>query len=114
VRITTELADAVEPVEGQTYIVTAVEEIKTAVQTFAGLRVSLEPEKRKKDDENDYATMLWSRDVAGIRSKLGAFISAFLEFFDDEEKAMETDNWKGHKVRIVSWKSKDREIQVLE
>jgi hypothetical protein len=114
VRIKTELAESVEPVEGQTYTITAVEQATTAVRQYGAIRIGLEPEKRKKDDEDDYATMLWSRDVAGIRSKLGAFISAFLEFFDDEEKAMETDNWKGHKIRIVSWKDKDREITVLE
>jgi len=113
-RIKTELAQGVEPEEGKVYTITGVEERTTAVQGFKGLRVLLEPDKRKEGDDDQYATMLWSREEAGVKSKLGAFISGFLDFLQDEDMAFETDNWKNHKVRIVSWQPRKREITVLE
>lgn len=113
-RIKTELAQGVEPNEGAVYVITAVEERTTAVSGYKGIRVSLEPEKRKEGDDDIYATMLWSREEAGVKSKLGSFISAFLDFLGDEDMAFDTDNWAKHKIRIISWKAKAREITVLE
>jgi len=113
-KITTELAEGVEPTEGHTYFVTEVEETKTAVQGFSGYRVGLEPTKRKADDDGKYATMLWKREQAGITSKLGSFMAAFLDFYGDEDKAFDTDNWIGCTVRIVKWAPKQREVEVTE
>lgn len=113
-RIESALAKGVEPKEGQVYIIIDVKETTTAVQGFKGYRVKLDPEKRKKGDEDEYATMLWAREEAGIKSKLGAFMAGFLDFYGDEDKAFDTDNWLKHKVRIMSWKQRDRDIDVLE
>ena len=112
-KIKATLATGQEPAEGQVYKILSVEEVKTAVQGYAAYRVSLEPEKRKTDDTNTYATMLWSREAAGVRSKLGAFLAAFLDFTGDEDAAADTDNWLEHTIRFVKWQPRDREIQVL-
>lgn len=107
----TQLATAVEPKEG-TYKIVEVEEVKTAVQGFSGIRVKMN--STKKGDETSYATMLWSRAEASQTSKLGSFLKAFADFFKSEDDAMETDNWVGHTIRINSWASKKREVEVLE
>ena len=112
-KIKATLATGQEPTEGQVYRITSVKEVKTAVQGYAAYRVSLEPEKRKTDDTNVYASMLWSREAAGIKSKLGAFLAAFLDFTGDEDAAADTDNWLNHTIRIIKWQPKDRQIQVL-
>jgi len=108
----TEIAKAVEPVEG-TYKVMSTDEVKTAVQSFNGVRVKLQSQKKGEEDI-EYATMLWMREVAGVKSKLGAFLDAFTEFLDDEDEALDTKNWIGHIIRIVSWKQKAREVKVVE
>lgn len=113
-RIKAELAEGVEPTEGYTYFITEVEETKTAVQGFNGYRVGLEPTTRKKDDDNKYATMLWSREQAGVASKLGSFMAAFLDHYGDEDTAFDTDNWIGCTVRIVKWAPRNREIEIIE
>ena len=113
-RIKTTLAEAIEPKEGRTYVVTEVEERKTDVQGFVGQRVKFEPTERKADDDEDYATMLWSREEAGVKSKLGSFMAAFLDYLGDEDLAFETDNWVGCTIRIVKWQPRDREIEVIE
>lgn len=113
-RIKAELAEAVEPQDGRTYVVTEVDETKTAVQGFDAYRVKLEPTKRKADDDKDYATMLWAREEAGVTSKLGSFMAAFLDHYGDEDVAFDTDNWLGCTIRIVSWKPRAREVEVIE
>jgi len=113
-RIKTELAEGVEPVEGYTYTITSVEERKTAVQGFQGHRIMLEPTKRKEKDDSVYATMLWSREEAGVASKLGSFMAAFLDFYGDEDTAFDTDNWVGATVRIVKWAPRSRAVEVIE
>lgn len=64
-----ELAKSEEPSEGQTYIVLETEEVKTQVQAFSGLRVSLEPttdkeKKRLADEGKTVASMLWIADAS--------------------------------------------------
>lgn len=114
-RIKSELAEGVEPEEGRTYAITEVEVgQKTEVQGFVGHRVQLEPTKRKKDDENVYATMLWDREQAGVKSKLGSFLAGFLDFYGDEDIAFNTDNWIGCVIRVVKWAARDREIEIIE
>ena len=114
-RIKAELAEGVEPIVGHTYRITEVlTEQKTAVQGFVGHRVSFEPTTRKKDDDSVYATMLWHREMAGVLSKLGSFMSAFLIFYGDEDVAFDTDNWIDCVVRIVKWAPRNREIEVVE
>lgn len=113
-RIKAQLAEAVEPESGYTYSITEVDETKTAVQGFDAYRVKLEPTSRKKDDDKEYATMLWSREEAGITSKLGSFMAAFLDFYGDEDIAFDTDNWLGTTIRLVKWAPRDRAVEVIE
>lgn len=107
-----ELAKAVEPEEGKSYTIVGVEEVKTAVQGFNGIRVQLKSSNPK--DDKQYATMLWMRETAGIRSKLGAFLDAFTNFLGDEDDALNTDNWLDHEIRIITWKPRAREIAVIK
>ncbi|MBA7690389.1 hypothetical protein ES703_98915 [subsurface metagenome] len=113
------LVNSEEPKDGQSYIITATEETKTAVQAFVAIRVTLTPtgakeKKRLKEADTDCVSMLWMRDEAGERSKLGAFLSAFTSFLGDEDEALDTDNWIKHEIRIISWKPKAREIVVIQ
>lgn len=113
-RIKATLAEGVEPKEGHTYTVTEAEETKTAVQGFDAHRIKFEPTERKADDEDEYASMLWTREEAGARSKLGSFMAAFLEHYGDEDIAFDTDNWIGCVVRIVKWADKNRVVEVIQ
>jgi len=108
------LAESIEPYEGGTFKITAVEEVKTAVQGYSGIRVVMQSTKKGEEDK-EFATMLWLRERAGASSKLGAFIAAFKDFYGgDEEAAYDTDNWINHVVRFVSWKPREREIRIIE
>jgi len=114
-----ELAKAEEPKEGLSYIVAGSEEVKTSVQGFSGIRVNLDPvdakeKKRLEEEHKEVAAMLWMREVAGTKSKLGAFLDAFTQHFGDEDEALNTENWIGKKIRIVSWKPRAREVAVLD
>lgn len=108
----TKLVSAIEPEEGGTYEIITAEEIKTAVQAFGGIRVQMK--SMKQGDDQEYATMLWMRPEASRTSKLGAFLAAFTKALDDEEAALDTDNWLEHKIRIISWKPKAREVLVID
>ena len=112
-KLNVRLATGVEPREGGRYTITAVEEVTTAVRGYKGLRVSMKNATDKNDTET-YTTMLWLRETAGLRSKLGAFIAAFTKFLGDEEKALDPDNWIGHTIYVVSWQERNREIRVVE
>jgi len=113
-KLKAQLAKGVEPVEGTAYKVTDVKLVKTAVQGFNGYRVSMEPTRRPKDDDNEYATMLWAREEAGQSSKLGSFMAAFLSHYGDEDLAFDTDNWVGATVLIRKWQPKNRAVEVVE
>ena len=110
----TTLAKGVEPIAGQAYKVLAIDEVKTAVSGFNGYRVKLEPTRRKEEDEKEYASMLWKREEAGISSKLGSFMAAFLEHYGDEDVAFDTDSWIGSTTLIKKWEPRDRAIEVVE
>ena len=112
VKIDTKLAVSHEIEEGKSYIIEDVELVRTLVRGYNGYRVVMR--SINKQDKNTYATMLWNRDIASASSKLGAFLSAFIEFFGDPDKAYETDNWKGHVIKVVSWQPRRREIKVLQ
>jgi DNA repair ATPase RecN len=113
VKLKTQVADNIEPQEGEKYTIVSAKADTTSVQQFTGIRVEFEPLKRKPLDEEQYATMLWTRETAGKFSKLGAFIKAFTEFFgEDEEQAKDTDNWIGHIITIDTWREKKRHINV--
>lgn len=68
-----------------------------------------------ESDENEYTSMLWEAEVVSQTSKLGSFMTAFRDFYkQDDEKADNTDNWVGHEVRINSWVRGNREVRVTE
>ena len=73
--------------------------VKTAVQGYSGVRVTL-----VADSGEEYAEMLWKRGEVGPYSKLGAFIIKL---------GKNTDTWIGQRIRVVEWKEKRREITVL-
>lgn len=89
-----------EPLEGRTYTITGVEMFTSKVQSYKGLRVTM-----VDDPGNMVVAPLWLRDEAGQRSKLGAFITAL---------GANTDNWINKKIKFLSWRPKDREIQVVQ
>lgn len=109
-KINVQLAEpTIEPKEKQTYKITKAEEITTQKEEYKAIRVSL----KQKDEETEYATMLWISDTIPSNSKLGCFIDAFNSFYKDNEKGYDTDNWLNHEVRFISWVRKDRQIEVI-
>ena len=116
VKIKSDVVEAIEPAEGQTYIIEAVDEIKTNVQSYNGLRVSMTDLREIKTDiskRTRYTTMLWLRDEASQNSKLGSFLQAFKDYLGDGEEYQDTDNWIENKVKFIKWQNKSREIKVL-
>jgi hypothetical protein len=90
-----------EPEEGKVYRIESVEYVETPLQGLKGWRVTL----RDVSTGTMHATMLWKRERVGSKSKLGCFIAVL---------GNQTDNWTGKTVRFVSWKPKDRKIQLAE
>lgn len=84
----------------KTYIILTVEPFTSEVQTFAGLRVTLDG---GKDDL--LAIPLWMRETVGRKSKCGAFLVAL---------GRNLDSWVGKKIQFVKWQPKDREIKVVK
>lgn len=91
---------------------------------FKGLVIELTPEKITEENKKvQYRITAWfgQNDTVGTKSKLGAFISAFTDYFKNEtkdtdkalEKAQDTNNWLKHMIKIVSWKEKNREVKVV-
>ena len=89
-----------EPEEGKEYKIVSAELVTTAVQGFKGVRVILED-----DEGNQYATMLWLRERVGSTSKLGAFIAVL---------GRNTDDWIGKRIRIVRWRHRSRQVEVVQ
>ena len=101
VKIKTQVIVRREPSETLEYEIVNVEEVVTAVRGLHGLRVTL---KELKTNQT-FATMLWLRETVGEHSKLGAFVKALGD---------DTDKWIGKKIRIVSWKPRQREIELVQ
>lgn len=116
VKLKTTLINEKEPNEGNEYVITTTEEIITAVSGFKGLKVSMKSVNEKDVDEEGkptkYATILWTRESAGLMSKLGAFLGAFSVYL--EKGAEETENWVGHTIGFLQWQPKRREIEVTQ
>jgi len=101
VKLKTEIAESQpEPKEGTIYTIGECELITTQVRSYKGLRVAM-----KAEDGTEVVTVLWMRDVAGEKSKLGSFISALGD---------DTDAWEGKKIRFVAWREGNRKIEVLQ
>lgn len=97
--------------ESETYIIQTAKEVTTEKSKYRAIKVTLK--STNANDENEYATMLWISDTIPSNSKLGSFIDAFNGFYKDGEKGYNTDNWLNHRVKIKTWRQKNREIEVL-
>jgi len=97
--------------ESETYIIKTVKEIITEKSKYEAFKVTLK--STNANDENEYATMLWKSDTIPSNSKLGSFIDAFNVFLRDENAGYDTDNWLNHKIRVKTWRNKNREIEVI-
>jgi len=98
-------------IESETYIIKTVKEITTEKSKYEAYKVTLKSTNAK--DENEYATMLWKSDTIPSNSKLGSFIDAFNVFLKDDNAGYDTDNWLNHKIRVKTWRQKNREIEVI-
>jgi hypothetical protein len=85
--------------EGLVGTIIRAEKVKTQRMGYEGIRVVVQDEKG-----NQYGEMLWIREQVGTRTKLGTFIVAL---------GNDTRKWLMKKIRVISWKPKDRAIEVL-
>jgi len=97
--------------ESETYIIMKAEEIVTDKSKYEAIKVTLK--STNSNDENEYATMLWQSDTIPSNSKLGSFIDAFNAFLKDDDAGYDTDNWLNHKIKVKTWRNKQREIEVI-
>jgi hypothetical protein len=128
VKINQGLSNFAEPEEGEKYEIINVSNANA--KGYKGLTIEFAPEKQTEQNKKiNYRVTAWfgQNETVGTKSKLGAFINAFTDYFETEEdskgvpqstdKALEmaqnTDNWLNHIVKIVSWKNKSREIKVI-
>ena len=124
VKINQGLSDFQEIEESEQYQIVNVTE--NTSKGFKGLSIEFKPKKQTSDNEKiKYRVTAWlgQNDTVGTRSKLGAFISAFTDYFEMQaeiplttqeaiNKAQDTENWKGHYIKVISWRAKNREIKV--
>ena len=97
---------------------------------FKGISIEFLPKKQTEENKKiKYRVTAWlgQNDTVGTRSKLGAFISAFTDYFETKtdinnvpydtdtaiKMAQDTDKWLSHFVKIISWKNKNREIKII-
>ena len=99
-----------QPKEGENYNIVEVKEIEVETRggNYPALRVLMK--SVNKEDKLAYSVSLWLSDTTGSRSKLGSFIDAFSGKVND---ASETEDWLGHTVKFIKWRTKDREIEVI-
>lgn len=97
--------------ESETYIIVDAKKVTTEKSKYEAIKVTLKSTNEK--DENEYATMLWQSETIPSNSKLGSFIDAFNVFLKDDNAGYDTDNWLNHKIRVKTWRNKNREIEVI-
>lgn len=97
--------------ENGKYEIVSVKDFKSP-QNQIGLKVILK--SLNENDTQKYSCILWTRDNAGIKSKIGAFIVA-LSGIDAEgtPQKTDTDEWIGEQILVNIWKEKDRKITVI-
>jgi hypothetical protein len=101
-KIKVEIAESLpEPVEGHIYVIGEAELFTSAVRGYKGLRVPM----KDVDGNDEVVAALWMREVAGEKSKLGAFISVLGD---------DTDSWTGKKIQVVAWRQGNRKIGVVQ
>lgn len=97
--------------ESETYIIQSVEEVVTDKSKYEAYKVTLK--STNANDKDEYATMLWKSETIPSNSKLGSFIDAFNVFMKDDNAGYDTDNWLNHKIKVKTWRQKQREIEVI-
>jgi len=96
-----EMADEIPGVkEGKTYFITTVEQFTSQVRNYKGLRITLKDTKG-----NEAVEALWLRSPVGAQSKLGSFMTKL---------GKDTDTWINRKIKVLKWKTGDREIEVIK
>jgi len=88
-----------EPKENKIYKITGAELFTSQVRAYKGLRVTME-----STDGEKAVSALWTRTVAGERSKLGAFVKALGD---------DTDTWVGKTIQFAAWRQGNREIRLV-
>ena len=100
-KIKVEIAESLpEPIEGHIYKITETELFTSQVRSYKGLRVAMTDEAGGAQ----VVAALWMREIAGEKSKLGAFVSVLGD---------ESDSWVGKKIKVVTWRPSNRKIEVL-
>ena len=88
-------------IEGHIYILGEAELFTSQVRGYKGLRVPM----TDVADNSEVVASLWMREVAGEKSKIGAFISVLGE---------DTDAWTHKKIQVVAWRQGNRKIGVVQ
>lgn len=84
---------------GHKYTIITVEPFTSEVQQYNGWRVTLDGGK-----DNLIAIPLWQVEIAGRKSKFGAFIVAL---------GNNPDKWIGKTIEFVTWAERNRQIKVV-
>jgi len=93
------VADVPTPIVGKEYTIMDAEQFRSQVHSYEGYRVTL-----KDDEGNEVVETLWSQDVYGPNSKIGAYVAAL---------GKNTDDWKGKRIRYNNWAEGARRVEVL-
>lgn len=100
-KIGTEVREGADNVEiGVVYHIDNVEEVKTEVSFYQGIRVSLIGAKKQEGN-----VMLWQRPITGSGSKLGAFMTLLGD---------NTDKWLGQNIIFKSWQQGARLVELAK
>jgi len=89
-----------EPPEGVVLEITNAEITQTLVRGFRGVRVEF-----KDKEGHRYATMLWTRQRVGDKSKLGAFVKIL---------GKRPKEWIGKKIIIEEWRPRSRVVRLVK
>jgi hypothetical protein len=121
VKITQQITDFQEPEENEQYKIIKIEE--TTQKGFKGLSIEFRPVKETAETEKiQYKITAWfgQSGFIGSKSKLGAFISAFTDYFEKTNNptesiimAQDSDNWLNRIVKVLEWREKNRELKVI-
>lgn len=88
-----------KPIEGGIYTIATAEVFVSQVRSYKGIRVGM-----VGTDGKPAVEVLWLRDVAGEKSKLGSFVKCL---------GNNTDSWISRKIRFVEWRQNTRKIEAL-
>lgn len=118
VKLQTELSVGFDrPLLNQAYVIIDAKEIQVEDtrrnKEYPAIRVTMKNAENLEDKVN-YTLSLWLSEQPTPNSKLGSFIQAFLDFFKGSKDAYETDNWKEHTIKLLRWRDKDRQIEVIK